>query len=479
MKLVFTMLCIGVSLLNAVNIANWQDLRLSGKTSANQGFLQTEIASPNLTTNKLIYHNGSAMTETDNTLIDAATNTYQNVFPVSTTRRYVGLRLSSGTNPTDMIPVYYEGTGLPALNQMNLVSADAQNETNYNYSDIVNDYVTFSDTKIYGAIQNRGGGFPLSQNFYTVYPSYFIVIGPPDTNPNDPDAIVWAMVYMSVSAGGITPGLYKITGTSTSDLTRIGNISTSIVSGSNLLTMSCNIADLMADADFAAWYNPANPVFGFLSLTNRTTIIPFATTQQDNSAGCIVYPRALYVDPNTNTIPALSNPSMFLSDTEAYFAVDYSDAQQNFPLSASVILGENQSFPLNRSSNDFTAPMTLRTDNILSSLHEYNDTFAAFYASDNNVSSGTAQLPFFYIRGLQSPESAHCAITGNNITISWAAVTNTLEGNPVSPSSYRIEMSSDYGFADYAVLDTCSATQYTIPLSELQGYKFYRIVAQK
>jgi hypothetical protein len=121
----------------------------------------------------------------------------------------------------------------------------------------------------------------------------------------------------------------------------------------------------------------------------------------------------------------------------------------------------------------------MRTENILSSLHEYNDAFASYSASDNNVSSGSAQLQFFYIRGLQSPENASCSITGDNLTISWTAVTHTLEGSSVTPSSYRIEMSSDQGFADYSVLATCDATQYTIPLSTVQGYKFYRIVAIK
>ena len=468
---------LAVSVLSAETIGAWRDIRFSGRTAANQSYLRTEINIADSGVNTLIYHNGTVMVEQDQSLLNPASSTYQSLFPVSTSRRYLGLRLATGDNPADLIPVYYEGTALPALSQMTLASADAQNETTYNYGDIVNDYVTFSQTKIYGAIQNRGGGFPLSQSFGTVYPSYFVIIGPPDTNPNDPDAIVWAMVYMNVALGGISPGLYKITGTSTSDLTRIGNISTQIVSGSNLLIMSCDIADLMADADFTSWYNPAQPVLGFLSLTNRTTVIPFATVQMDNSPGAIVYPKPLYFDPANNQTPVLSQSGFHTSANNTWFEVSYSDANANFPLAASVNLSRRQAFPLYPESNNFSLPVVFKTDNLHDSLAEYGYGLGQFSFSDNQIDYSTTELPFTYIRGLLSPANVSCSVNGNLLQINWQPVTCTLEGTPVPVSLYRVEASQSPGFEEFALLGSSSSTSYSIPLNTIAPYGFYRIIA--
>jgi len=297
-KAVYFVAALLPAMLSGLSIGNWQNIRFSGKNAASQVLLSTEIEASNLTQNKVIYNPGSGIAEYNLTLQNAATSTYQASIPVGSSRRYLGLKNQAGTGPTRLIPVFYEGKGLPALNQLSRVSSDATKDNGTDHYDIVSDYVSFSDTKLYTAIRNRGGGFPTSGGLGTVYHSYMSLINDPAADRNDPDVIVWALAYMKVALGGISPGLFKITGTGSSDLVRIGDIQTKLLPGSNLLVMSCNLADLLADPDFAAWYDPANPVLAFHTIVNRTTVIPFGTKLQDGSPGGLVYLRKLYCDPN-------------------------------------------------------------------------------------------------------------------------------------------------------------------------------------
>ncbi|MGC9362182.1 MAG: hypothetical protein ACP5F3_04555, partial [Candidatus Syntrophosphaera sp.] len=234
----------------AENIGQWQNVRFSGKTADSEIMLRAEVDPDSLVLNKYIHGASGALAEHDLQLIDPATDTFQGGVPVNSDRRYIGLRLQQNGYPTELVPVYYAGTGLPELSELTMASEDTLNDNATDYFDIVADYVSFSDTKIYTAIQNRGGGFP-AINGFEVY-SYMNVIAAPDTDPNDPNVIVWALNYMDVAVAGYTPGLYRITGTGIDDLVRIADITYEIDSANNLLKMSCDIADLLADPDFAA-----------------------------------------------------------------------------------------------------------------------------------------------------------------------------------------------------------------------------------
>ncbi len=466
--------------LNGLTIGPWQDIRFSGKTADDLAWLQTEITHPSIRNNRIIYHNGTAITETDQTLVNPAFGTYQSQFPVATTRKYLGLRVASDTASDNLIPVYYEGTALPALSQMTRVSLDPQNDTSlasqYNYLDITADYFTFSGTKFYAAMQNRGGGYPTSAGLGTVYLSYMLVIANPADDPADPNTIVWAMNYMSVPLGGLSPGLFRIAG---GELIRIGDITSSIVSGSNLLIMSCNISDLMADAAFAAWYNPANPVIGYTSLTSRTTVIPFGTTQADTSPGGIIYPIPLYLDPAPNLLPVLANPAFHFEDDEVWFGVSYNDPEGNFPLTADVIIPGTGNFPLYPMGTDFTQPVSFRTANLLEEIGEYDNSPAAFSFSDNNIDYATLSFNFTYIRGLLSPDNVTLSLSDGFLLMTWDPVTLTLDANPVTVTGYRIEVSASPDFADYSVLDTIAGLQYQFPVEQLPDWRFIRILAVK
>ena len=471
-------ICALIGGLWSVNIAEWQNIRFSGKTAASQALMRTEIAQTGLNINKVIYNPGSGVTEYDLNVYDAVTNTYQASIPIGTTRRYIGLKKQVGTDYNQTVPVFHEGTGLPALNQLTKASDDAQNDISTNTYDIVADYATFTDTKFITAIQNRGGGFPTSLSFGTVYPSYMSVIADPTTDPTDPDAIVWALTYMNVAVGGITPGLYKITGTSTSDLVRIGNIETQIVAGSNLLIMSCNIADLLADADFAAWYNTAHPVFGLKTIINKTTVIPFATTLQDESPGSQVYPQKVYADPFPNSTPLMSGEAFTSNGTDVYFSASYLDTEGNFPLTAQIELQGGGYHNLLPQSFDYTGSVLHRTANLVGVLNEVDNGLARVVVSDDDISFYRGEwFPYSYILSILSPENVFTEYIDGEVALSWEPVTLTQLGNPVMPDHYRIEASFSPDFTEFEVVGITSQNSYTLPENLTESRQFYRVIA--
>ncbi len=466
--------------LGALTINHWQNIRFSGKNAASQMLLRTEINQSGLLANKVVYNPGSGIAEYNLSLYDAAAHTYQAAIPVGSTRRYVGLKKKSAAGNTELVPVFHEGTGLPTPAQMTKATDDALNDNSTNYYDIAADYVAFTNTRIITAIQNRGGGFPTSASFGTVYPSYMSVIANPNSDPDDPDVIVWALAYMNVPLGGISPGLFKITGTGTDDLVRIGNIETQIVASSNMLIMSCNIADLMADADFAAWYNSASPRFGMQTIVNKTTVIPIATTVQDQSPGAIVYPRKVYADPTASTAPWFNGGSLLLQDGEVYFAAEYFDPEGNFPLTARIEIQGGSSFDLLPQSLDYGAAVPHRTLDLTGILGEYDGGLARTMASDDDINYSLGEwFPFTYILGVLPPEELSVQIEEGAVNLAWAPVTQTLLGNFVTPDLYRVEASATPDFSSVSPVGSTSLTSLTLPLDPDNPRLFYRVVAVK
>jgi hypothetical protein len=475
MKSALVFVLLSVTALQALDIGSWENLRFSGRTDSGQAFLRSEITVNNINTNELLYTDGSTITTVNQTLYDAQTQTYQSSFPSPAEGRNLGLRLQAGTSAMHVLPLPYYGTGLPALALMTRSTTDAQGEVSTNFLDLTGDFFARSDTKFFAAMQNRGGGFPFNNTFYTNIYSYMCVMADPDSDPADPNTIVWAMVYMNVSIAGLTPGLYRI---EDGALNRIGNIEYQVVSGSNLLTMGCNISDLMADPAFTAWYDPAEPEIGFTSITAITTLT-MTTTQQDMTPGARIFPRPLYFSPGPNQVPVLTEPIFHASQDAVWFGVTYTDADGRFSLTAEVVLGTGQTFQLYPQSLDYSGPVLYRTTNLVSVMNEYDDTEALFRFSDDNISFGTASLPFYYIRSLLVPLNVHLTAQPAGLLLQWDEVTQTGEGNPVTVTSYRIEVSALPDFSEFSTLDTVALNSYFLPAAQLLPQSYYRITAIK
>jgi hypothetical protein len=133
-------------------------------------------------------------------------------------------------------------------------------------------YFAYSESRLYAGIQTAGGGFPLSAALGTRRHGYFAVIANPDN-----EEIVWAMVYIDAAVAGLSPGLYRVLGTGRKDLIRIGDIEYRLDEEDNLLVMSADLADLMADPGFTEWYRPEDPQLSFVGSITSTRILPYRT----------------------------------------------------------------------------------------------------------------------------------------------------------------------------------------------------------
>ncbi len=189
-----------------------------------------------------------------------------------------GAGFATAKGAAAVTPAFFSGRGWPALSQMTKTSTDPKNDQKKDHLDIVADYFCWSDTKLYAAIQNRGGGFPTSGRLGTEYYSYMVVL----SNKSD-HKYIWALTLINVPLGGLQPGLYRIEVKNQKNLKRIADISYEVVEGSNLLRMSCDISSLRSDPLFKGWQNPNKPSFGMVSQSFKTTVIPFGTKAQDGT----------------------------------------------------------------------------------------------------------------------------------------------------------------------------------------------------
>ena len=158
------------------------------------------------------------------------------------------------------------------------------------------------------------------------------VISDPEDTTADPT--VWGLLYTITQTGIIEPGLYRITGPSTSDLIKLGDITISVTDNDRLLLLSCRIEDLINDAAFSAWYDPLDPVLKAGLMAQKITLTQGAQ-EADICEGILMYPRTLLIVPETNSLPGLSDPRV-RSGTAPRIEITYSDAEQHFPVITEV-----------------------------------------------------------------------------------------------------------------------------------------------
>ncbi len=164
------------------------------------------------------------------------------------------------------------------FNDLQRISINKTDEQIANFLDIKREYFAYSGSRFYGAIENRGGGFPVSGKLGTEYYSYMLIIA----NKSN-EGTIWAMTYISVPLVGFKPGLYKIKGRGKGDLERIGNIEYQIDTKQNRIIMSCEISSLLADKEFRAWYGKDSHAIGFATMINRTKVMPYKTEAIDTT----------------------------------------------------------------------------------------------------------------------------------------------------------------------------------------------------
>jgi len=240
-------------------------------------------------------------------------------------------------------PIFYGGTQTPDLSTYIGLDQDATGDHLYSsqWLDIVALKHSFSSDRLYFAMQCMGGSYPTSSGL--TYYAYMPVLVDPDSVPED-NPVVYGLMYTVSVPGVISPGLYKITGTGFSGLSRIGDIETSVQDGHLLL--SCAISDLMADADFSSWFNPQNPRIANVATTSRITLIN-GIQQADMTPGLdlLLRPQALPVQ--NNSAPLLSEPGLLDNQDGLLIPrINYYDPDHNFPRITSFSVDGGEEYPL-------------------------------------------------------------------------------------------------------------------------------------
>lgn len=473
-------ICILLCLCNlfALSIDEWQHIRFSEKNGSNNRAVRMEIDQTNINLNKIVHKSGSSNIELELSLQNAANHSYQATVQAGSSRTYYGLRKQVGTAPTHIVPLRYTGTSLPAPNLLTKVSDDPANDQATNYLDIIAEYVTVSDTKLIVGLQNRGGGFPTG-SFFGPWNSYMVGVGNPALDdPYAPGAVAWALQYVSVMGGGImSSGLFKITGTGFSDVNRVAGISTSIDTATNTLVMSCDMSVLLADSDFMAWYDVNDPKFGLLSLTS--TISGTTVSQQDNSNGGVIHPVAFYVDPETVPFGSIATPSLQIEENDLYFQTEYSKPADRFVYDVSFRDGSGVDHSMSSPDPEYSTVMSYRTSNLLTTYPECDNAQGRIWVERlPGVYQQSEVYSYSFVRGVNEPENLQMEVIGDQLVISWDAVTQTPTGTTIQSDYYIVEYASDPQQA-YTALPQTEQSTLSIPLSQLGEKAFLKVKASK
>lgn len=230
----------------------------------------------------------------------------------------------------------------PQIFATNLLTDDPINDNLYNTSllDIMEYRMSYTADRLYFAIRTVNPSYVTSSGM--TYYAYMPAIVDPSAGIED-DPIVYGLMYTVDMAPIISPGLYKISGSGLDGLTRLGDIEYNIQE--DYLLLSCQIADLLGDPDFASWYDPQYPLFATTATTSRITLVN-GIQQSDMSEGVKVLLKPHYVEMINESSPVLSNSTLNMSENTIQVSIDYFDADANVPHLATVRIDDHEAHTL-------------------------------------------------------------------------------------------------------------------------------------
>jgi hypothetical protein len=359
---------------------HWNDIRHSALLPDDDVTVRVESPSGAGVQNYLLF-GGNGIEETAMTsVLDGPSTVAATVpGPVSATR-YYGFRLIEN-GVLDLMPIRIADATSPVPADLTRLAADAVGDGLPGYAnlDLTDCHVGFSGTRLYCALTNAGGGFPVSSGL-----TFFgYVLGVADPARTDPDT-VFVLMHTFNQPGIITPGLYKATGTGLSDLERLGDVTVQTYGATNQLMISCQLSDLMGDPYFASWYDPADPEIGVAAFTQKITLLG-GVTQADESPGGTCSLRELAIAPVANQLPALSNLSFVGAGQGAYARVDYDDVNGHCPVIAGISFDGGALYPMYPQTLDYGTTVTYATDAGIAPLAGGGWLLAVARFSDNLV----------------------------------------------------------------------------------------------
>ncbi|MDO9694772.1 MAG: FlgD immunoglobulin-like domain containing protein [Candidatus Latescibacteria bacterium] len=372
-------LCGGIAAAGpAAAFTHWNDLRASALLPPGTVTIRTESAQGPGLVNTILYAQGGVQ-EAPLSLVPDGPSTLEATVPGPTTgRRYYGFRLVQ-PGALDLLPVRLADGVTPARTDLTRLAVDPVGDEVFGRVnlDLTDCRIGRHGTRLFAALTNAGGGFPVSSGL--TFFSYLLGINNPADS--DPDT-VFALIHTITAAGIIAPGLYQINGTGIDDLVKIGDITATVLPGENTLLLSCELADLEAHPVFQGWYDPDDPRLGVAGFSQRITVLGGAQ-QADQTPGGIWHLREVALDPGVNQLPLLSDLALPAAGTGGAVSVVYSDADGHCPVIAELVFDGDVVFPLRPQTLDYGAPVVYRSDPDLPPLETGNWAQVAARFSDD------------------------------------------------------------------------------------------------
>jgi len=358
----------------------WNDIRHSALLPGNTVNIRMENPKGAGVENFLLYASGGILEQAMTPIADGPSTLSATVPGAVTAARYYGFRLKQGSE-LDLMPVRIGNGVTPGPSDLSHLASDPAGDALFGYVnlDLTECRVSFSGDRLYAALRNAGGGFPVNSGL--TFFGYLLGIANPAQA--DPDT-VWGMMQTYQQAGVISPGLYRITGTGLGNLTKIGDVQVQGFPATNTLLISCRLADLLADPYLAAWYDPADPALGLAAFTQRITLLGGAA-EADRTPGGTCYLREFSISPGPNQLPALANGDIQGTGPGAFAQVEYTDANGHCPVLSEIVFDGSLSFPLYPLTLDYTSNVTYRTAPGIGPLASGTWTTAVFRFSDNET----------------------------------------------------------------------------------------------
>lgn len=362
----------------AYGYTHWNDIRHSALLPDTTVTVRVENPTGTEVENYLLYAVGEILEEPMIPLLDGPSTLEATVPGPVTDTRYYGFRLTHGEK-LDLLPVRVADGIEPEPQDLTRLAVDPEGDEVFGYThlDIVDCHISFSGDRLYAALENAGGGFPVVQ----VLTFFGYLLGIADPELAAPDT-VFGLMYTYYQAGIIGPGLYRIEGTGLGDLLKIGDVVVEEFPVMNTLVISCELADLMADPYFASWYDPADPALGVAAFTQKITLLGGAQ-EADRAPGGRCYLRDFNIAPAVNQLPELTSFILQGTGSEATAQIDYLDLDGNCPVLAEIIFDDSLAFPMYPLTLDYGSSVTYRTPEGIVPLAGDSWTSAILRFSDN------------------------------------------------------------------------------------------------